>query len=95
MKLSKKQITQLTASLYDIQRAYDYLQQPEIIGIARRISEQRANGADYKIINPECVETCSNASLYVGLSNKDIGSDIAGLSMGLNKLRSFIENNLE
>lgn len=32
MKLSKKQIAQLTASLYDIQRAYDYLQQPEING---------------------------------------------------------------
>lgn len=95
MKLSKKQIAQLTASLYDIQRAYDYLQRPEIVGIARAIPEQRANGADYKIINPECVETCLNSPLCIGLSNKDIGSDIAGLSMGLSKLKSFIENNLE
>jgi len=95
MKLSKKQINQLSGILHDIKRAYNYIEREEVKGIAVEVKQGRELGCDYKIINPDCIETCSNTTIFIGLHNKNIGSDIAGLSMGLSKLQSFIESNME
>ena len=92
-KLTKKQSGQLQNILYDIERAYNFIEQPEVKGLAHEIKEDRTNGGDYKIINSACVETSSNTVEFIRLTNKNYGSDIAGLHMGLRKLKNFIEFN--
>jgi hypothetical protein len=91
MKPTKKQMNQLYGMLGNLQRAYNYIQKPEVVGIAHKVKPGNENGADYAIINPACIETCSNVVMFVRPMNKDIGSDIAGLSMALNQLKNFIE----
>ena len=94
MKITKKQFEQLQDIVYDIQRAYDYLQEPKIVGIAYSVIEGRQNGGDYVLINPDASEVLKQPK-YIGLHSKDIGSNIAGLSMGLGKLKNFIDVNLQ
>jgi hypothetical protein len=92
-KLTKKQNRELLAVLYDIERAYRYLQSPEIVGLAMAVKDGRENGGDYTIRNEKCLETSTLTAKHICPINKDIGSNIAGLSMGLNKLKNFLNNN--
>ena len=44
--------------------------------------------------NEDCLNTCSGAVKNIRLLDKEIGSDIAGLSTGVKMLNNFIVNNL-
>ena len=95
MALTKKQLKQLTGILSNVERAYKFLQSPEVKGIAHEISGKQSNGATYTINNSEALEFCANSAQYIRVSDKNIGSDIAGLSFALSGLRNFIESNLD
>lgn len=56
MSLTKKQYRSLLAVHYDIERALEFLRRADVVGIAHTTTQDRANGGNYKIINPECVE---------------------------------------
>lgn len=90
-KLTKKQYNQLHTIKCNIQRAYDYIQRPVVVGIAEEIKSPL--GADYQIINEACLNSCLGAVKYIRPMNKSIGSDIAGLSMALSQIDEFITIN--
>ena len=92
MSLTKKQKQQLENVLYDMQRAYNYIQKSS--GIAVEITEKQTNGATYRINNPQCALIGFHTPKLpsdVVLTDKGIGSDIAGLGMALNNLKLFLE----
>jgi len=93
MSLTKKQLKQLEGILYDINRAYNYLNKPDITGIAQSITDIQSGGADYTINNIACLESCSNTVKNIRVMNKNIGSDITGLSFAKNRLTEFINQN--
>jgi hypothetical protein len=88
-KLTNKQLAELENVLYDLERAYKYLEKPEITGIASQVKPERADGSCY---HNEFYKTF-NMPEYVRILDKEIGSDIAGFSFALSKLKLFIENN--
>jgi hypothetical protein len=90
-KFTKKQTLRLENILYDLQRAYDYIQKSS--GIAVEITEKQSNGSTYKINNPEYVDLCSpKTPKHICVVDKEIGSDIAGLGMALHQLKTLLED---
>jgi len=89
-KLTNTQYKQLHTILSNLERAYNYIQQPAIIGIAKETHSPL--GCDYMIKNPACLDVCSPGTVAASISlmNKSIGSDIAGLSMAMHQLREFL-----
>jgi hypothetical protein len=93
MKMTNKQLRELEHVLYDLQRAYNYLQKPEIQGIARKVEGYQVNGGSYTINNPDICKSDKRIAEHIQVMDKEIGSDIAGFSMALHNLQSFIEMN--
>jgi len=86
--LTKKQYRDLHAILSNLRRAYNYIEQPAVIGIAEAVTDP--NGADFTIRNPACLESCCGLAEHIRPMNKSIGSDIAGLSQALHQLEDFL-----
>jgi hypothetical protein len=91
MKLTQAQTRQLHAVQCNLQRAYNYLQRPDVIGIA--VEAKNPLGCDYTIRNPQALETCSGLVRDITPLNKSIGSDIAGLGQALTLINEFMEAN--
>lgn len=94
MKLTKKQAHELETVLYNVKRAYNYLSKDEIVGIAHKTTKALMTGGDYTINNPACVES-ARQSEHIKIMDKEIGSDIAGLSFALSQLEQFLKTNLD
>lgn len=81
MKLTSKQIEQLEHIVYHLKRANDFIAKKDtIVGKKRSLSstDGYTNKADDLAIYP---------------IDKEIGSDLTGLSMGIDKLLLFINYN--
>ena len=81
MKLTQKQIQNLNDTLYHLERALDYInKQDTVIGI--KVSKGSSDAFRH-----------SNEHFDIRLVNKEYGSNITGLSMGIERLRQFITYN--
>lgn len=88
--LTKKQLQALRIIRNELRRGVDYLRNEKVVGIATEIKTTFANGADYLIKNPACIETSANTVGAVRVMNKNFGSDIVGLYNALTGLDEFL-----
>ena len=93
-KLTKRQYQELVTIRGNIKRAYDYMQRPDVVGIAHAVKDGLENGGDYTIRNENVINTCPpGMAKHIRPLNKDIGSDIAGLQIALSEINVFLEKN--
>lgn len=85
-KTERKQLDTIRANL---QRAVNYLNRPDIVGIATRTTSPLGN--DYTIRNAACLESCAGQTEHIRPVNHHIGSDIAGLYTALSQISEFLD----
>jgi hypothetical protein len=78
--LTKKQVAELERVVYDLERALKYIGQNDLV-VAR---ETRL------ACMPEHTFVRKSDGIVFGSLNKEVGSGLCGLGMGLRDLRSFI-----
>lgn len=92
MPVGKKELNELRDIQRMISRAMKYVSRPEVQGLAEQIPEFKANGGDYHLINPKCMETTYNLNEFLRVHSVDIGSEFCYFSNANDALKRFIEN---
>lgn len=90
MKIPKKVKSKLKSILYDLDRANGYLNDPDIVGIAKETDDP--HGADYTIRTPEILEISpSRYSKHVRIMSHEAGSAIVGVYRARRQLEQLLE----